>query len=721
MPSTNPRVAAPSERPPAAWLAFLLGLVFAVKLLVVVQLREHPLLQPDVGLDTTAYVDLARRVLAGDLGLGPGLYYVSPLYIYFLAGALTIADSFTWLRVLQVLLGTVSVGCVFVTARAWFGPRAGLISAGIAALTGLFTFYESLILQASIDGVLTSVALMCVTFGLASHGPVVARRGVDGRTRNATIWMCAAGVVFGLGLLNRPNMAFGAAGIAVALLAFRRFRLAGALAAGLMIGMAPVAVRNLVVSDQWSVSSSHGGLNFYIGNGEGATGFFRQIPGITPNITGQATDARRVARQVLGRPVTDAETSDYFFGLAWTWMRQNPGAAAALFARKLGYVFSAHHVALPHSYPFYAYDAGTLLRFLAIGPWLLLPLGIVGLVFFAPSARRREYIIWTAFVPGYALGVAAFFVAERYRLPLLIPMCAGAGAALDGALRAVSGRRASALLVPSLVFAMALVFVNWPRDLHDGRWEEGLRLAERLVMVKRYDEADEWVRRLEENAPRRGAAHYTVGLQLMASDQDDAAVRHLTKAHELDPDNAPVTYALGQALLEDGRASEAVAHLQRGFDSGIPLPSGGYELAAALHATGNLPGAVGVIRRLRLGDHADPELWLKIGRLATQAKAPDAAEPFFRQAVRLQPQSAAARVQLGLNLLILEQYDEAVRELSEAVRLDARDPDAVAHLAYGELRLGRLTEARAHADAALRLDPGHPMAKSVAGAIESSR
>jgi hypothetical protein len=62
-----------------------LAVVFLLKLLVVLQLKDHPLLQPDAGLDTTAYVDLARRVIGGDIGLGPGLYYVSPLYIYFLA------------------------------------------------------------------------------------------------------------------------------------------------------------------------------------------------------------------------------------------------------------------------------------------------------------------------------------------------------------------------------------------------------------------------------------------------------------------------------------------------------------------------------------------------------------------------------------------------------------------------------------------------------------
>src|SRR6185295_7993222 len=77
----------------AAVLVFLAG-VFLLKATVALQLDKHPLLQPDTGLDTTAYVELARRVLAGDVALGPGLYYVAPLYIYFLAAVYGATKSF---------------------------------------------------------------------------------------------------------------------------------------------------------------------------------------------------------------------------------------------------------------------------------------------------------------------------------------------------------------------------------------------------------------------------------------------------------------------------------------------------------------------------------------------------------------------------------------------------------------------------------------------------
>lgn len=682
---------------------WLLLAVFVLKLLVVLQLKDHPLVQPEVGLDTSAYAALAQQVLGGNLGLGPGLYYVSPLYIYFLAGGLASTGSYTAIRILQIVLGTLSVGFIFQIAREWFGARAAWIAAILAAFTGLFTFYESLILQAALDACLTSAALLALTLGLR---------------RPSVAWLLSAGMVFGVATLNRPNMLLAAAGVTVVMLmVLRRIKPAAVLAAGLAIGLAPVAARNVIVAHQWSFVSSHGGLNFYIGNSAEATGFYHQIPGITPSIEGQATDARRVAEKALGRSLTEAETSDYFVGLALDWIRGNPGAALALFLKKLGYAFNAQHIALPYSYPFYAYDANTLLRFYVIGPWLLLPLGLVGLVVAAPATERKEYLVWASFVPAYAAAVAVFFVAERYRLPLLVPLSITAGAAIDAGWRLASSKRWTALAAPSVALVGIFALANWPHGLHDGRWEEGLRMAQRLVILGRYDEADQWVERLEPTAPRPGMAHDGVGMQLLVTGQADRALAHLRTAKALDPDHPTVDYALGQALLRTGRSAEAVAPLRRAFDAGVETWNSGYDLATALKGADDRAGAVDVIRRIRRGDQDDPEVWLRIGRLAMELQAPDAAEPFFRRAVELAPAQAGARQQYGLNLLVLERFDEAVRELADAARLDARDADTLAHLAYCEIKLGRIADARFHVAAALAVAPGHPLAQQLAAAL----
>ena len=289
------------EPPPAlgfvpGWVVFvLLGAAFVIKTLLLAQLRDHPLAQPDAGLDTTAYVNLAREVLDGNILLGPGVYYVSPLYIYFLAAALAVLHSFTAVRAVQIVLGTASIGWIYLTARHWFGARAAFIAAVVATLTGLFSFYEVLILQASIDAFLTSAALYALTLGLLDLPPEGGSHEDDPAAsafRRKNIFrrksLLLSGLIFGIQTLNRPNILIAAAGVAlVMLLVTRRVRPAAMLVIGLVIGMSPAAVRNLVVAHQWSFVSSHGGLNFYIGNSERATGFYVAVPGITPTIAGR--------------------------------------------------------------------------------------------------------------------------------------------------------------------------------------------------------------------------------------------------------------------------------------------------------------------------------------------------------------------------------------------------------------------------------------------------
>ncbi|TAK17235.1 MAG: hypothetical protein EPO35_03485, partial [Acidobacteria bacterium] len=323
-------------------IVLLFGFTLVQKIVVVWQIRLAPSVDPWSGLDTTAYVELAQRVIAGDWGLGPGLYYLSPFYIYFLALALKFTGSFTAVRLVQAFLGTAAIWFMYQTAREWFTDRAAWLTVLLAGCTGLFAFYDALILQTGVDLFLTSAALLCLTYALrASEG---ARW-----TSDAGPWTAAAGISFGLQTLNRPNVAIAVAGLVLTLTVLRRWRFAAVLAAGLFIGIAPAAVRNLVVAHEFSLLSSHGGLNFYLGNGEGATGFYRFIPGITPTIKGQANDVRVVAGNALGRQVTDAEASDYFMNLTWSWIAAHPGSAAFLMVRKFGWVFHAQHVPLPYS------------------------------------------------------------------------------------------------------------------------------------------------------------------------------------------------------------------------------------------------------------------------------------------------------------------------------------------------------------------------------------
>jgi tetratricopeptide (TPR) repeat protein len=111
-------------------------------------------------------------------------------------------------------------------------------------------------------------------------------------------------------------------------------------------------------------------------------------------------------------------------------------------------------------------------------------------------------------------------------------------------------------------------------------------------------------------------------------------------------------------------------------------------------------------------------MWLDAGKLAAEAGAPDLAERFFRGAVAVAPVLARAHQLLGLDLLVLQRYNEAAVEFGEAARLDPRNADALASLAWCEQHLGRLADARLHVEAALRVDPTHEFARRIQAHIE---
>ena len=580
-----------------------LAVVFIVKAIVLLQLQHHPLLEPEGGVDSSEYVRLARRVLDGDVLLGPGLYYLSPLYVYFLAALLGISDSFTFVRAVQIALGTAAVACVFLTARIWFGSRAAWFAAALAALTGVFTFYEIVIFQSSIDVFLTAAALWLLASALSATNDPPAEAG-----RYRTF---AAGLMFGLQFLNRPNVAIAIAGLVVALAATRRWRAAALLAAGAAVAVAPLAIRNAAVTRQFALTSSQGGLNFYIGNHQGATGQYVAVPGVRANMAGQSDDTRRVAEAAVGHALSDKEVSSYFTRQALVWIRERPAAAAKLFVRKLALTLNARHQWLDFSYPYYARDTGSLLGVLVVGPWLLVPLGLAGTALLLAGARPSAsapsaFWTWWSFVPFYALSVAAFFVAERYRLPLFVPLCVLSGGALDGLPRAFP-KSSSVLRSPSSAAAAALVaglvIAFWPFQLEDGRFEERLRLSKALMNAHDYG----------------------------------GAALELERALAIRPADTTTEFNLGMALVSNGRVQDGLTHVRHAVDAGVPVPGARYALASAMLQTGDRDGAVALLRTFVPKDDETAESCLHVAQLAMAAGAPAVADRYLQRALQLRP------------------------------------------------------------------------------------
>jgi len=646
----------------------VLGAAFVVKLAVFVAFRDHPLLQADTGLDAATYVQLASRVVAGDLFLGKEPFFVSPLYVYFLAPIFALTGgSLAAARFVQILLGAAAAGLLYGAARRFVGERAALLGAALYVLTGVVSFHEVLILQAALDPFLTALALYLLADALTLRrfSSKVNEAGTPGR--GSPRWL-PAGAAFGLLALNRPNTLICAVTIALCLLVaprlrrsrpslpleddfFRTWRPALTFVAGVVLAILPATLRNLAVSGEPVLISSHGGLNLYIGNSPTADGTYSLVPGITPSIEGQARDAKKVAEAAEGRPLSTREVSAYFTRLAVSWARQNPGAAARLFLKKLGLLANRIEVPLNLSYAWYAGGPLSPLTFLVVGPWLLVPLGLVGLGWRLFEKPRGAFAVWAAFAPAYAVSVALFFVSSRYRLPLLLPLAVGAGFAVDAIVRTASARDGKRLGLAAAALLPLAFLAFRPTGIDDGRANEETEYILWQIESGQEAAANERLARLAPWHPLPGVLWFRSGRAWMEAGRPAAAVAAFRKALDIDRDQPETLLALSQACVASGDFPAALDALRA-----VPAGAAGGEAGAIPEAEG--------LALLDGGKEAD-------------------ALPFLLEASRISPTRASA-------------HQNAATLLGRA---------------------GRLAEARVHAAEALRLNPGSEKAKALLEAL----
>lgn len=357
-----------------------------------------------------------------------------------------------------------------------------------------------------------------------------------------------------------------------------------------------------------------------------------------------------------------------------------------------------------------------MLRFLFVGPWLLLPLGHIGL--FLPSQRLGPtgFWVWASFVPIYGLSVAAFFVSDRYRMPLLVPLCVTSAAAIGWLVDRLRSRRAVRLVTPAIALGLAGMLTQWDLGLHDALGNERTRNAVWLVEQGKYDEARAYVTSISARHSNPGVLRYQVGEALMAAGRHEEAVERFREALEIDRDQAAIRFALGQALASAGRPGEAVPLFAALFEAGYREEVTGLLLIRALAASGRQDEIVSRLTSFPSDIEFQGETALEFGILALETQAPAQAERWLRIATERAPNLAEAHQKLGVALLLLQRAGEAVAQLETAVR----DPaSARAHLNLGVAyaNLGRFGEARVQGREALRLDPNNQRADSFLKAL----
>jgi tetratricopeptide (TPR) repeat protein len=716
-------------------IAALAG-VFVVKLSVLLTLGHHPLLVPAGELDGAYYFHFARQVAAGDwmlddaasfFGRPAPAFFIPPLYIYVLALLLKIGGgSLEAARFGQIVLGTVAVGLLALTARRWYSTRAAWIAGALATFCGLFTFYEILILPAALEMFLTALDLYVLTWAVQTGAGWGLRPGdmpaLKGRPAPVALAFLLTGAVLGLHALNRPAMLIVPVGLAVILvgmcivqLAVRERRTAAltagaatvALAAGAVLALAPATYRNWRVAGQLVPITSDAGLRFLAGNGPDADGTYRMPPGIRPTIAGQWIGASDLVQQSIGHPPSAREVSGFFFDKSFDWIRQHPREEVQLLAQKARYALSATFLTLNHSFPFFARDLRGPLTLLAVGPALVVPLGLVGLVLARPR-DRSAYWLWASYIPLSMLPVVVFYVASRYRLPFQVALCVAGGGGTAWMIDRVRDREWRGFGLAVLATAALALLVAWPTGRDDGRAEEQVRMAMAEIQAGRTSPGEAWVQRAITRYGYPGVVHVRIGQLYEAQNQPEAALDHYRKAAAPDPAETSIQFVIGRALFAAGKDQEALDPLERAR-AGRERDAATRILVLAYTRMGRQADANRVVREL------DPNRWSadvarEFAGAAAQLGRVDLSIPAWRRAAEASG-NAQDYDRLGLAWAALGRAPEAIAAFSEAVGRDPKSAPIRLNFAVALAAGGRPDLGRRQAEEALKLDPGYARAK----------
>ena len=384
------------------WLVFVLAL--ALRVAYILEADASPLFAHPA-VDAKTYTHHAQRLAAGNwLGVGEGPFWQPPLYPYFLGGVkvLFVESFFYAVRFVQALLGALVCAMSWWIGRSLFNPAVGLLAGIGAALCGPLIFFDGELLPASLAAFVDLLALVMLLRVW----------------RRPSRWgFLGAGVAFGVGALAVPTVLTFALVVPIVLLwrvpARQGLVWAGAFSLGVVLAIAPVAWRNWAIGGDGVGISYNAGINLYIGNNPD----YAHTTAIRPGWEWDELVAQP-AREGIERP---SAKSAYFAARAWDYIRGDPAGWLGLMGRKLRAFW--HGDEPGRNQPIYFWR--TYSRVLSATLWkagiafpfgLVAPLALWGMLL---SLRRIGSTWPLLYALSYCLGVVAFFVAARYRVPVL--------------------------------------------------------------------------------------------------------------------------------------------------------------------------------------------------------------------------------------------------------------------------------------------------------------
>ncbi len=630
---------------PLGWRVLLLvfTLALALRVAYVIAYGRSELALALIG-DAETFDVWAQSIAGGDW-LGQGAFFQAPLYPYLIAIVYKIAGhQIQLVQFLQAILGAASCALLAAAAAKSFGRRVGLLAGLCFAIYAPAIYYDALLEK-------TTLTVFLVV--LLVHTLV----GADLKWSAGRAF--AAGLVLAAIALTRENAVLLVCVVVPCIWTrqregqrARRVGQLAALAAGIVLVVAPVTARNRYVSGEFVFTTTNSGFNLFIGNHAGADGLFVPPQAERGHSLFESIDATELAAFKTGSAMSAAQSSAYWRQVALEWIAANPGQWIALTARKLLLLCNDHEWMDSQSYLVGRADSVLLNSLAVFARWgTLLPLTLLGL--WIAGRPRPGTGLWYGSIALLGAGIVLFWILGRFRMclvPLTFPFAA------------------SALL---WIWAQALgasQLRNWRKLCSAG----AILCGGSLLAFWPFPRALEYP---------FATSYANLGSALLRSGQTEAAVKCYERAIAEEPDCANPYLALGDLCSMSGELERARVNLAKALELGPDFATRCHLVLADLQRRLGDPAAMSAELAAAVGSGlTSPEDFYRAGLLSRELGRLEDARRAYLKAIELRPGFLEARNNLGFLLARTGAERESAEQFERALALDPNYVQALVNL-----------------------------------------
>lgn len=513
------------------------AIALAVRILFAVSFAASPLFVPlDGGHDRTLYHVAAQ----GPFWPTGGFHYL-PLYPMVLKLVYTLFGPHLWAAA-GLGIACDAIATLLIVLIAW-RLGAGRMLASLAGL--LYALYPLAIVYSCITMPNTLNALLAamVVYGSLRipRKQIFLWAGLGFLAGVAALgwaaWLLIAFALTAFWLIARPTQGPSPIGAVTFLVAF-------------FLPLLPFGIHNTRAEGSFTLLTTHGGFNFYMGNNERATGYPIRIRDFRMTAQAMLEDAHRAAEKAKGRTLSRAESSAWWSEQGRHFWQEHPGMAMKGTGRKALLFWNRADVD----------DLRMVEQARLLTDWFTSPLwpgffliGSLGLI--GVLRVRNAGTIRTVVLAGMA-GLVLYFITARYRLTLA-PLLLALGAAGVGTIwQEFCARKRIALNVT--VILAATLCVAWPISIRDLRAVDYYNAAVQLLQAERIEAAMQMARAGLEFDSQSADLHHALGSGLFKEEAYAEAAREFMQAAARDPAHPQATF---NAALSLGRAGDACGGL----------------------------------------------------------------------------------------------------------------------------------------------------------------